>query len=257
MKRANGFFVAIAFVGLVIGGSANAAPIADYAFQIPVMVTEGSFSQTLNFDFAPIFSDSGKEGIIGFRLAGEGNQTLTFDNGDTVYSTGLQALFDPVITAAIGVVDFGEPSSFAVAVAAPLSPPITTAAVGSLTISGSFVDAGGDGGSATPFLSPKIAQATIEGVGVADAGPAVNFATPGDTYGPFSAFYNYDCTLLPDGQCDSFDLQIAFTGSGGGDSISFTARHEITPVPIPSTMLLFGTGLIGLARFRRKKFFNK
>lgn len=255
MKKATVFLVALAFVILIFVGSANAIPITDAAFNVPVTVTEGSFSQTLNFDYEPIFSDDENEGIIGFK--NKGNQTLTFDNGDTVYSPGFQALFDPVLTTAIGVVDFGAPSSFAVAVASPLSPAITIPAVGRLDISGSFMDGDNDGGSADPFLTTLIAQATIEGVGVADAGPAAIFNTPSDIYGPFSSTYNFDCTLLPDGQCDSFDITISFTGSGGGDSYAFTARHEVNPVPEPATILLLGSGLVGLAGFGRKKLLKK
>jgi hypothetical protein len=254
MKRATGFLAALAFVVLVIVGSANALPITSDSFLIPVTVTEESFSQTLNFDATPIYSDDGNEGIIGFK--NEGIQTLTFDNGDTVYSPGFQALFDPVLTLSVAATDFGAPSTFGFAIISPLSPPITTPAIGRLDIAGSFADGADDGGSATP-ANLQIAKALINGTGVASLGPAATFNPFVDVYGPFSGTYNFDCTLLPGGQCDSFGLEIGFTGSGDGDSYSFSARHEVNPVPEPATLLLLGSGIIGLAGFSRKKFLNK
>ena len=235
--------------------SANAVGISLQEFQ----AMEGDLAPTVEVDgetkqltIVPIIEPGTGGLVVGFRVPQ--GQRIAFE-GATVQTLddSFQALFDPVITSAIGVVDFGAPSSFAVAVAAPLSPPITTKAVGSLSISGSFADGAADGGSATPWLTPGIAQATIEGTGVADAGPAAVFSSPADVYGPYTVNYNYDCTALPDGQCDSFDLQIAFTGSGGNDAISFTARHEINAVPVPAAVWLFASGLLGLMGVARRK----
>jgi hypothetical protein len=194
--------------------------------------------------------------VVGYRLPR--GQSIAFGDptdGATVttFDDSIQALFDPVITSAIGFVDYGAPSSISLSVAAPLAPPITTVATGSLSISGSFADGAADGGSATPFGTSLIAQATIEGIGVADAGPAAVFSSPADVYGPHTVNYKFDCTALGDGQCDSFDLQVSFTGSGGDDAISFTARHEINPIPVPAAVWLFGSGLLGMVGIARRK----
>ena len=246
---------ACAFVGLSAAGLASATGITLQEFESmrdslePIVEVDG---KTQRLTIVPTIEPGTGGLVVGYRVPK--GQMIRFD-GATVetLSDSFQALFDPVITSAIGVVDFGAPSSFAVSVAAPLSPPITTKAVGSLSVSGSFADGAADGGSATPWLTSGIAQATIEGTGVADAGPAAVFSTPADVYGPYTVNYNYDCTALPDGQCDSFDLQIAFTGSGGNDAISFTARHEINAVPVPAAVWLFASGLLGLMGVARRK----
>jgi len=43
----------------------------------------------------------------------------------------------------------------------------------------------------------------------------------------------------------------------GGAEIGFNVSLEITPIPKPATMLLLGSGLIGLAGYGRKRFFKK
>jgi hypothetical protein len=45
-------------------------------------------------------------------------------------------------------------------------------------------------------------------------------------------------------------------GSGGID-ITTDSENNTSPVPEPATILLLGSGLLGLASVGRKKFFNK
>ena len=54
-------------------------------------------------------------------------------------------------------------------------------------------------------------------------------------------------------------LSIVFNNLGGGNQLAFDDVHfdnglTTTPVPEPTTVLLFGVGLAGLAGFRRRKF---
>jgi hypothetical protein len=267
MKRAAIFLLAFAFVGLMVVGPAKATPINGNNDLFAVSELE-TFSAEVTvdnepsqfFDLVPIFADNGPSsmattqvngGIIGFQLE-EPGQTLQFDGG-SVTANNIFGLFDPTINAAIGVVDFGTPSSFAVAVVSPLVPPLTGKAQVQLDLSGSFVDGDPlDGGSATPFLTPGIAQATVEGIAVADTGPAAVFASPSDLYGPFQALNLIDCAAFG-GTCDSFDLLISFTGSGGQDSISFTAAHRLNSVPEPAVLTLLGIGLLGMVWVFRKR----
>jgi len=58
-------------------------------------------------------------------------------------------------------------------------------------------------------------------------------------------------------QSVTIESQIGFQSLGGLDQLKQTEISGLTPVPEPAAMLLFGSGLIGLAGFWRRKFFKK
>ena len=57
----------------------------------------------------------------------------------------------------------------------------------------------------------------------------------------------FDCGI---GDCSSFDIELTFTGSGNNDTYALNSRFTI--VPIPSTILLLGAGIIAFAGYKRK-----
>jgi hypothetical protein len=67
--------------------------------------------------------------------------------------------------------------------------------------------------------------------------------------------YPHDVFLIPNGvQLSLEDLSALNSAIQDGD---FNSLPNTTPVPEPATMLLLGSGLIGLAGYGRKKFLKK
>ncbi len=65
-------------------------------------------------------------------------------------------------------------------------------------------------------------------------------------------FVSFDITTLGLSLVDGLSVDAHWTMSCGNDTVN--GNFDVAPVPEPATMLLFGTGLVGLAgRLRRKK----
>jgi hypothetical protein len=162
---------------------------------------------------------------------------------------------DPYFTFASGVVDFGAASIFSFVFSSPIAPTITGMADYVLDIGLTFSSTSGSPGGSIGIAAPNtlgIAEGLVNGTTlIAGTGPAAGFGGPGTVvYGPYQVSGTYDCSLV--GGCTSFQSRVSFLGSGGGDAYSFSGRYEITPVPVPAAVWLFGSavGLLGWMRRR-------
>ena len=171
---------------------------------------------------------------------------------------------DPTIAYGIAVVDFGAPSTFGFTFSTPIVPVPAPTSVRT-SIVGGFTDFGGDGVTITALNPPNPLQGGLSYlqdtslVGspfVWSVGPSASFGP-----GPSGALYTYGSysfgpVLGPVPPVDPLTLSCSlnFSLSGGGDIAVLTGFSEIVtaPVPVPSAMLLLGSGLLGLLGWRRK-----
>jgi hypothetical protein len=194
---------------------------------------------------------------LGFDIPG---QTVGNPNTGTVQISGLVDA-DPAITYGLAVVDFGAPSTFAFSFAIPIVLPAQPTTVES-SIVGGLTDFTGDGVALTltALFNPSgyVQDNFLTGVsGTWSVGNPVSFG-PGPAgslyaYGPF-AFGPAAGPNLAVPFNNFFTTSVAFGLSGGGDVAALTGfcRIDPTTVPVPPSLVLLGSGLLGLLGLRRK-----
>lgn len=239
--------LALSFSTIMLSSPAFASPITGEDGRFFGFMQIGDATQGIELTL--------NEGGTGFSLAG-GEQKFGSDDGQ-ITITQASGEFDPILVLAFAAVDIGAPSTFTVSLISPLFPALSGQILSNLSVVGGLTDGStpGDGSSVSPNANPLVAQATIEGTGVGDAGPAVAYAydpTRAFSYGPYNVSNIVDCANFG-GTCDSFDLSISFLGAGGNDGYAFTAIHEIKEVPEPASFLMLGAGLLGLTRRKFSK----
>jgi len=181
-------------------------------------------------------------------------QTVTFSGGDKVTISAM-ANADPTISYGIAVTDLGAPSIFGFVFAIPVVLPALPTAV-SASIVGGLTDFTGDGVAITALNTSGLVQDNnLAGVAfIWSVGPSAAFGP-----GPAGSLYTYGSYTFgpaagPAGPyAGTFTTTVSFGLSGGGDIAALTGSCSIDPVPLPPALLLLGSGLLGLAGFRRSK----
>jgi hypothetical protein len=201
-------------------------------FQIPIMVTTSS---DMNVPGNPT-------AIVGSDFTG---------------SAWIKVDPDPAVAYGLSFTSGANPLSLTFVFAGPAFV-INTPSLVKASISGGLTDIDGLGVSLLPFQNPLIQTNTalLNGapVGVPwGVGAGYNFG-PG---GP-GAKYTFQTSMGPNGGpppiVTGMNETVSFTLSGGGDIASFTGYCAIDPVPVPGSVLLMGSGLLGLVglRWRRR-----
>lgn len=199
----------------------------------PIDPLKGAFSYRLEQPFG----DSGPDG---FRV-------------DLLYFTGN---VDPSLSYALGVVDFGAPSTFSFSFATPVASDSYTHGKG--TVAGLLEDPAGSSVSAQPVAPALRMQSSRAG----NPSPLVNLGI--DVGPPCSGVGLVDCgtdateVFFAPTVYDFMFVQMSFVMSGGGDNAAFTGTLVLDkqtppppPVPEPSILLLLGTGIA--AAFARRR----
>lgn len=163
---------------------------------------------------------------------------------------------DPFIVWGMSVLNNTDnPMTFTTGVLNTIFAPITIGNTVFGSISASVTDMQGDGVTVTPFNS-HIQTSTLNGttnMGV-DAGhayqhgaglPGQSYIVPPDNQGPRPG---------PVGAWTSMELEAKFTLSKR-DVATLNGFASINPIPEPGTLLLLGSGLLGLAVWKRRKIF--
>ncbi len=185
------------------------------------------------------------------------NQTFTWGLGaeqDTITLQLASGNLDPFLNFAVGFVDSGAASIFTVVFSSPIAPTITGLANYTLDLAGSFSNGSPNNGGSLAMAAPNtlgVLEAQLNGTSIDGIGTAASFAAlVSSVYGPFGSSGTFDCSGL--GGCTTMSTRLAFLGSGGSDAYSYTGRFEITAVPVPAAVWLFGSALGLMGVMRRK-----
>lgn len=197
---------------------------------------------------------------VNVGIDGVGDYNWVWQEGRRINSTSVAGVWDfawdvdsdadPFIQ--INSLSFTNTSSatqtFMVTLSGPVSPSFNPANVIDAQMGYDWI---GDGDTSITNISWQgtlngSTVSTIFGSNVNVSGIPLN-GTVGPNTDPAVPFlYNAGGPITSMGMIFSFDLS-------AGDTIDFNARLEITPVPVPSALLLFASGLFGFTALLRRR----
>jgi hypothetical protein len=195
---------------------------------------------------------------VGFDIP---DQTVGHTGAGTVRIVGTVDA-DPEIAYGIAVLDFGAPSIFSFTFSTTIVPlPAGPTAVRT-SIVGGLTDFTGDGVAITATAAANPLQGGISYVQNTDVSgnPLIWSAGLSNSFGAGQAgsYYSYGAYAYgpvpgPAGpQAGPLTVNVSFSLTGGGDIAALTGYSEIVPAPVPASLVLLGSGLLGLAGWRRR-----
>lgn len=190
---------------------------------------------------------------------GNGSTTMSGDMSlENMWNFGWMMTFetDPFVTLVIDITNTSTGTmTFGVNSATPVSPAISPTSIMDGTMNGTVTDSNGSG-SATlgTFSSFAMYEALIDGTGVQQLAPSGSSLTCGSGGGCSGSFL-FPLTFGPTGGpavAGNIGINNIFTLTPG-DTVHLESFFQVTAVPVPAAVWLFGSGLLGLAGVARRK----
>ena len=239
LKKYVALFGALALVSGSASAAVITAPLASPTGTVDIIAMETS----VNFDYRAMSSNvvDNADGTSTFM----GNNNLA---GVWNYDWNISADADPFIDATLTFLNMtGSTQTFAVALNLPVSPPFSPG-LKSGNLGYSFSDTNNDGSASV---------SNVNWTGLIDGGSAMSLFASSLSCG------GVGCSLslapvsdgpLPHAAGVGTDIGILLDFAlSAGDTVTFNTRFEVTPVPVPAAVWLFGSGLLGLVGVARRR----
>lgn len=241
----NGWLKGMVVATALVSGVAQAGTVTNPALVGSATISDGTSSGNWNLGSGALYTDNG-DGTFTYNSGVSG--TLWNFNWDLTVSP------DPFISGTLTVVNKSvNTTHFNILFTLPVGTGFAPA-FKSGSMSGSFQDFNGNGlgTNNTAGLSNVVWYGLIDGsnaLSLSTFDVSCSGSSPcSGTVGPVS-----DGPLLHSaGVSSTIGMQLSFDLTAG-DKATFTNLFEVTPVPIPAAVWLFGSGLIGLGGLARRR----
>jgi len=164
---------------------------------------------------------------------------------------------DPFVMLVIDITNTSAGTmTFGLNATTPVSPAISPASIMDGWMDGTVTDSSGNG-SATlgTFSTFAMYEALIDGTGQQQLAPAGSSVTCSSGGGGCSGTFLFPLTFGPTGGpavAGNIGINNIFTLTAG-DTVHLESYFQVTAVPVPAAVWLFGSGLLGLIGISRRK----